>query len=164
LPDVISSVDEKSLVQRFEKLPLKPFGFHGHQGNRRIYTFGHRYVFAGQEPHADASICDYLLPLTDVDWAFRINFRRARASEEILVTPSELRIRRVSHRGHVAEWVLNPLWVRIDQVGHEEFGIGFQGSQGFGRQLSEPRRKSKFFQRLEGGPRRRPARRDLQPP
>ena len=56
-------------------------------------------------------------------WAFRINFRRARASEEILVTPSELRVRRISHRGHVVEWVLNPLWVRLDQKSHAEFGI-----------------------------------------
>ena len=55
--------------------------------------------------------------------AFRINFRRARAYEEISVTPSELRLRRVSHRGHVMEWVFNPLWVRIDQIAHEEFGI-----------------------------------------
>ena len=56
-------------------------------------------------------------------WAFRINFRRARASEEIRVTPSELRVRRVSHRGHVVEWVLNPLWVRLEQKTHAEFGI-----------------------------------------
>jgi uncharacterized membrane protein len=56
-------------------------------------------------------------------WAFRVNFRRARASEEILVTPSELRLRRTSHRGHVVEFVLNPLWVRLDQVVHEEYGI-----------------------------------------
>jgi uncharacterized membrane protein len=56
-------------------------------------------------------------------WAFRINFRRAAASEEILVTPSELRVRRVSHRGHVVEWVLNPLWVQLDQKTHAEFGI-----------------------------------------
>src|SRR6267378_1154102 len=35
-------------------------------------------------------------------WAFRVNFRRAKATEEITVTPSELRVRRVSHRGHVA--------------------------------------------------------------
>jgi uncharacterized membrane protein len=57
-------------------------------------------------------------------WAFRINFRRAHgAREEISVTPSELRVRRVSHRGHVAEWVLNPLWVRLDQTGDPEFGI-----------------------------------------
>src|ERR1700692_1216184 len=56
-------------------------------------------------------------------WAFRVNFRRARATEEISMTPSELRVRRVSHRGHVAEWVLNPLWVRLDQKTHAEFGI-----------------------------------------
>ena len=55
--------------------------------------------------------------------AFRINFRRAAAVEEISVTPSELRVRRVSHRGHVVEWVLNPLWVRLDQKTHAEFGI-----------------------------------------
>src|SRR5580692_3640451 len=56
-------------------------------------------------------------------WAFRINFRRAKASEEIRVTPSELRVRRVSHRGHVVEFVLNPLWVQLDQKIHAEFGI-----------------------------------------
>jgi uncharacterized membrane protein len=56
-------------------------------------------------------------------WAFRVNFRRANASEEITVTPTELRVRRISHRGHVVEWVLNPLWVRLDQKSHAEFGI-----------------------------------------
>lgn len=56
-------------------------------------------------------------------WAFKINFRRAKACEHISITPSELRLRRVSHRGHVTEWVFNPLWVRLDQDIHEEFGI-----------------------------------------
>jgi uncharacterized membrane protein len=56
-------------------------------------------------------------------WAFRVNFRRATATEEIKITPSELRVRRVSHRGHVVEWVLNPLWVQLDQKTHAEFGI-----------------------------------------
>ena len=56
-------------------------------------------------------------------WAFRVNFRRANAIEDITVTPSELRVRRVSHRGHVAEWVLNPLWVQLDRKTHAEFGI-----------------------------------------
>ncbi len=58
-----------------------------------------------------------------VYWAFRINFRHAKATEEISITPSELRVRRVSHRGHVVEWVLNPLWVQLDQKTHAEFGI-----------------------------------------
>jgi uncharacterized membrane protein len=56
-------------------------------------------------------------------WAFRVNYRRAGDTEEITITPTELRVRRVSHRGQVAEWVLNPLWVQLDQVTHEEFGI-----------------------------------------
>jgi uncharacterized membrane protein len=58
-----------------------------------------------------------------VYWAFKVNFRRGNATEEISVTPSELRVRRVSHRGHVVEWVLNPLWVQLDQKTHAEFGI-----------------------------------------
>lgn len=56
-------------------------------------------------------------------WAFRINFRDAKATEDIVVTPTELRVRRVSHRGHVVEWVLNPLWVQFEQKSHAEFGI-----------------------------------------
>jgi uncharacterized membrane protein len=63
------------------------------------------------------------LDILVIYWAFRVNFRRAAATEEITVTPSELRVRRVSHRGHVAEWVLNPLWVQLDQKIHAEFGI-----------------------------------------
>jgi uncharacterized membrane protein len=63
------------------------------------------------------------LDVIAIYWAFRINFRRAGASEEILVTPSELRLRRISHRGHVMEFVLNPLWVQIDRKTHAEFGI-----------------------------------------
>jgi len=63
------------------------------------------------------------LDVLAVYWAFRISFRNARASEEITVTPSELRVRRVSHRGHVVEWVLNPLWVRLDQKSDAEYGI-----------------------------------------
>jgi uncharacterized membrane protein len=63
------------------------------------------------------------LDVLAVYWAFRINFRHARATEEISVTPSELRVRRVSHRGHVVEWVLNPLWVQLDHKTHAEFGI-----------------------------------------
>ena len=39
------------------------------------------------------------------------------------MTPSELRVRRVSHRGHVMEWTLNPLWVQLEKTGDPEFGI-----------------------------------------
>jgi uncharacterized membrane protein len=69
-------------------------------------------------------------------WAFKVNFRTARASEEIVVTPSELRVRRVSHRGHVTEWVLNPLWVRLEEKADEEFGIERLYLVSRGRRLS----------------------------
>ena len=88
-----------------------------------------------------------------VYWAFRVNFRRARASEEITITPSELRVRRVSHRGHVSEWVLNPLWVQIDKKTHEEFGIERLYLVSRGRRLSVasflgPDEKASFIKAL----------------
>jgi uncharacterized membrane protein len=55
--------------------------------------------------------------------AFRTNFARSTAREEISVTPSELRVRRVDHRGSVSEWSFNPLWVRLDKQVHEEYGV-----------------------------------------
>jgi uncharacterized membrane protein len=56
-------------------------------------------------------------------WAFRINYRRATAYEVVTVTPTELRVRKVSHHGRVREWALNPLWVRLEKIVHEEYGI-----------------------------------------
>ncbi len=58
-----------------------------------------------------------------VYWAFRANYRAAAAYEEVVVMPSELRVRKVSHRGHVAEWALNPLWARLEYESDEEFGL-----------------------------------------
>jgi len=58
-----------------------------------------------------------------VYWAFRANFRAARAYEEVTVTASELKVRKVSQRGSVREWTLNPVWVQLDRIVHEEFGI-----------------------------------------
>jgi uncharacterized membrane protein len=56
-------------------------------------------------------------------WAFRINYRAANAYEVVTVTPVELRVRKVSHRGRVREWALNPLWVTLDKTTIEDFGI-----------------------------------------
>ena len=88
--------------------------------------------------------------------AFKINFRRAKASEEISVTPSELRVRRISHRGHVMEWVLNPLWVQLDQISHEEFGIERLYLVSRGRRVSigsflGPDEKASFANALRAG-------------
>jgi uncharacterized membrane protein len=83
------------------------------------FTAGLAFLLMGAWPVLGFFGLDVLL----VYWAFRTNFRRANATEEISVTLSELRVRRVSHRGHVVEWVLNPLWVQLDQKTHAEFGI-----------------------------------------
>jgi uncharacterized membrane protein len=63
------------------------------------------------------------LDVLAIYWAFRVNFHRAAAYEEVLVTPSALHVRRVTHLGAVSEWTFNPLWVRLDIDKHAEFGV-----------------------------------------
>ena len=58
-----------------------------------------------------------------VYWAFRANYLAAAAYEEVTVTPSELRVKKVSARGKAAEWSLNPVWVRLERETHEEYGL-----------------------------------------
>jgi uncharacterized membrane protein len=88
-------------------------------------------------------------------WAFRVSYRRAKAYEEVTVTPTELKVRQVSHLGRVRQWTLNPLWVRLDRVVHEEFGIERLFLVSHGRRLSiaaflGPREKDKFARALTG--------------
>jgi len=56
-------------------------------------------------------------------WAFRLSYRHAAEYEQVTVTPTRLKVRKVSHRGRAREWELNPLWVKLEKVVHEEFGI-----------------------------------------
>jgi uncharacterized membrane protein len=88
-----------------------------------------------------------------VYWAFRANYRAAAAFEEVTVTPSELRVRKVSHRDKTSEWSFNPLWVRLDREGHEEFGIEHLFLVSRGRRLPiasllGPREKESFADAL----------------
>ncbi len=55
-------------------------------------------------------------------FAFRANFRAARAYELLRLTSLELLFARVSARGERKEWRFNPVWVRFERVEHEEFG------------------------------------------
>lgn len=83
------------------------------------FTAGLFFFLLGAWPVIGFMGLDVLL----VYWAFRANYRAAAAFEEVTVTPSELRLRRVSHRGKVAEWTLNPVWTRLDRESHDEFGL-----------------------------------------
>jgi uncharacterized membrane protein len=88
-----------------------------------------------------------------VYWAFRANYRYARAYEEVTVTASELTVRKVNHRGGVREWTLNPVWVKLDRIVHEEFGIERLFLVSHGRRLPiagflGPDEKASFAQAL----------------
>ena len=86
-------------------------------------------------------------------WAFRLNYRHADAYEQVTVTPSTLKVRKVSHLGRAREWVLNPLWVKLDKVELEEFGIDRLFLVSRGRKLAiatflSPREKESFAKEL----------------
>jgi uncharacterized membrane protein len=88
-------------------------------------------------------------------WAFKVNFHRATAYEEISVTPSALHVRRVTHLGAVNEWTFNPLWVRLDVEAHEEFGVQRLALVSRGRRLAigsflGPEEKGSFAKALTG--------------
>lgn len=55
--------------------------------------------------------------------AFRVSYSRARAFEEVRLTPIELLLRQVTHRGVAREWRLNPVWTKLVRETHEEFGL-----------------------------------------
>ncbi|HTZ00911.1 MAG TPA: DUF2244 domain-containing protein [Xanthobacteraceae bacterium] len=83
------------------------------------FASGAAFVAMGAWPVCGFFGLDVLL----VYLAFKANYRTGRAYEEVTVTASELTVRHVSHRGRVREFTLNPLWVRLDRIVHEEFGI-----------------------------------------
>lgn len=68
-------------------------------------------------------------------WALQASCRTARAFEEVLVTPSALKVRKVSHRGQAAEWTLNPRWVKLDCEVDEEYGLRRLALVSHGRRL-----------------------------
>jgi uncharacterized membrane protein len=56
-------------------------------------------------------------------FAFRANYRAARAYEDVSVTPLELVLAKVSASGRRQEWRFNPTWTRLERQEHEEFGL-----------------------------------------
>jgi uncharacterized membrane protein len=65
----------------------------------------------------------FLLDVAALYIAFRINYLRAHAVEELVLTPIQLLFRRVNHRGQMSEWRLNPLWTKLDRDTDAEFGL-----------------------------------------
>ena len=79
-------------------------------------------------------------------WAMRVNYGRAAAYEEVTITPSTLTVRKVSHRGRPRKFVFNPLWVQLDKIEHEEYGMSacrssHAGGTWFSRAFSDRTRR-----------------------
>jgi uncharacterized membrane protein len=49
--------------------------------------------------------------------AFRLNYRAARAIEQVRLTRDELTIRRLDHRGRGIEIGIQPFWLKVEVVG-----------------------------------------------
>jgi uncharacterized membrane protein len=77
------------------------------------------FMIAGAWPVAGYFGLDVLL----LAIAFRVNTRRARACEEVRVTPLEICLRKICHRGRAEEWRFNPAWTRLERRDHAEFGL-----------------------------------------
>ncbi len=57
---VLSEQEETALVESLQQLPLKPFEFQGHLGNRRVVSFGLRYDYSRRSVQAAPEIPSFL--------------------------------------------------------------------------------------------------------
>ena len=113
------------------------------------FVAGLVFFIAGAWPVMGFFSLDVLL----VYIAFKVSYRSAAAYEQVTMTPSTLTVRKVSHRGKIAEWTLNPVWVQLDRIVHEEFGVErlFLVSRGRRLQIAGflgPDEKASFAQAL----------------
>lgn len=63
------------------------------------------------------------LDLVGLFVAFQVSYRRGRSFEEVVLTPIELSLRKVTHRGDASEWHLNPLWTKLHRETDEDYGL-----------------------------------------
>ena len=52
----------------------------------------------------------------------RANYRHARAFEEVIVTATDIKVRKVTFHGISREWHFNPAWTRLRQERDEDEG------------------------------------------
>jgi len=107
------------------------------------------FLIAGAWPVFGFFGLDVLL----VYWAFKANYRAARAYETVTVTASEIRVRQVSPRGVTTELSFNPLWVQLEREADPEFNAGKLYLVSRGRKFAiaaylSPREKDGFAKAL----------------
>lgn len=100
---------------------LSPRGFSILMGAIVACTFaiGLAFWLAGAWPVVGFCGLDILL----IQVAFRLNYRAARASEEIRLTRDRLSVTRTTPRGVATETAFNPYWARLEVDRHPEIGV-----------------------------------------
>jgi uncharacterized membrane protein len=68
--------------------------------------------------------------------AFRMNYRAARAREEVSVSRTALDIRKVAPSGRAEAHRFNPFWARFSVDRHEMIGVTAMTVEGQGRQVA----------------------------
>ena len=68
--------------------------------------------------------------------AFRMNYRAARAREEVSVSRTNLDIRKIAPSGKTEEHHFNPFWTRFEVSRHSEIGITQMAVEGQGRSVA----------------------------
>lgn len=76
------------------------------------------------------------LDLLAIYIAFRLNYRAARAREEVSVSRTRLDIRKTAPSGRTEEHLFNPFWARFSVARHEEIGITGMTVEGQRRRVS----------------------------
>ncbi len=67
--------------------------------------------------------------------AFKLNYRAARAHEEVSVSRTSLDIRKVAPSGRAVAYQFNPFWARFAIARHNEIGITRMAVEGQGRSV-----------------------------
>ncbi|MVA96879.1 DUF2244 domain-containing protein [Nitratireductor sp. CAU 1489] len=67
--------------------------------------------------------------------AFRVNYRAARAREEVSVSRTRVAIRKTAPSGRTEEHRFNPFWARFSVARHDEIGITGMAVEAPGRRV-----------------------------
>ena len=83
------------------------------------FAVGVSFLMMGAWP-----VCGFFgLDVALVWLAFRVNYRDARAYEDIRMTPNLLSVRQVSAKGAARETDFNPRWVRLEKTEDDLYGV-----------------------------------------
>jgi uncharacterized membrane protein len=63
------------------------------------------------------------LDVAAIYFAFKVNYRAARAYEDFRLSYFELKVARADPAGQKREWLFAPAFVRFERIDHEEFGL-----------------------------------------